>query len=72
MPADLDVLENGEPVYTQFEGWNQSTVKAENFNELPDKAKRYVDGLQSIMGIGFLMISTGPERNQTIHQGTLF
>ena len=72
MPADLDVLENGEPIYTQFEGWNQSTVKAENFSELPDNAKRYVDGLQGILKIGFLMISTGPERNQTIHQGTLF
>jgi len=72
MPADLDILENGEPVYTQFEGWNQSTVEAEKFDQLPDKAKRYIDGLQSILGVGFLMISTGPERNQTIRQGTLF
>ena len=72
MPADLDILENGEPVYTQFEGWNQSTVKAEKFDQLPDNAKHYIDGLQNILGIGFLMISTGPERNQTIHQGTLF
>ena len=72
MPADLDILENGEPVYTQFEGWNQSTVEAEKFDQLPDKAKRYIDGLQSILGVGFLMISIGPERNQTIRQGTLF
>jgi len=28
--------------------------------------------LQNILGIGFLMISTGPERNQTIRQGALF
>ncbi len=72
MPADLEVLENGEPIYTQFEGWNQSTVKAKNFDGLPDEAKRYVDGLQNILGVGFLIISTGPERNQTIHQDTLF
>ena len=72
MPADLDILENGEPVYTEFGGWNQSTVKAEKFDQLPDNAKQYIDGLQNILGIGFLMISTGPERNQTIRQGTLF
>ena len=72
MPADLDILENGEPVYTDFEGWNQSTVEAENFDQLPDKAKFYIDGLQNILGVGFLMISTGPARNQTIRQGTLF
>ncbi|MCL0045572.1 adenylosuccinate synthase [Nitrospinaceae bacterium] len=72
MPADLDILENGEPVYTEFGGWNQSTVKAEKFDQLPDNAKHYIDGLQNILGIGFLMISTGPERKQTIHQGTLF
>ena len=72
MPADLDILENGEPVYTDFEGWNQSTVEAEKFDQLPDKAKFYIDGLQNILGVGFLMISTGPARNQTIRQGTLF
>jgi adenylosuccinate synthase len=72
MPADLDILENGEPIYTQFEGWNQSTVKVEKFDQLPDNAKQYIDGLQNILGVGFLMISTGPERNQTIRQGTLF
>ena len=72
MPADLDVLENGEPVYTEFEGWSQSTTEAKSFDQLPDKAKRYIDGLQKILGVGFLMISTGPERNQTIRQGALF
>ena len=72
MPADLDVLENGEPVYTEFEGWNQSTVEAESFDQLPDNAKRYIDGLQTMLGVGFLMISIGPERKETIRQGHLF
>jgi len=72
MPADLDVLENGEPVYTEFEGWNQSTVEAESFDQLPDNARRYIDGLQNMLGAEFFMISTGPERKETIRQGTLF
>ena len=72
MPADLDILENGEPVYTEFEGWSQSTTEAKSFDQLPDKAKRYIDGLQKILGAEFFMISTGPERKETIRQGTLF
>jgi adenylosuccinate synthase len=72
MPADLDVLENGEPVYTEFAGWNQSTVGVESFDQLPDNAKRYIDALEKMLGAGFLMISTGPGRTETIHQGTLF
>jgi len=72
MPADLDILEKGEPVYTEFPGWNQSTVDAESFDQLPDNAKRYIDVLQTMLGIGFLMISTGPERKETIRQGNLF
>jgi adenylosuccinate synthase len=72
MPADLDILENGEPVYTEFAGWNQSTVGAESFDQLPDNAKRYIDALGKILGVGFLMISTGPGREETIHQGALF
>ena len=72
MPADLEILENGEPVYTEFSGWNQSTVDAESFDQLPDNAKRYIDGLQTMLGVGFLMISIGPERKETIRQGHLF
>ena len=72
MPADLDILKNGKPVYAEFAGWNQSTVNVESFDQLPDNAKRYIEGLQTMLGAGFFMISTGPERKETIHQGTLF
>ncbi|MCH8157245.1 MAG: adenylosuccinate synthase [Nitrospinae bacterium] len=72
MPADLEVLENCEPVYTEFKGWNQSTVGIGQFDQLPDNAKRYIDALQELLGTGFLMISTGPERNQTMRLGELF
>ncbi len=72
MPADLNVLENCEPVYTEFQGWNQSTVGIESFDQLPENAKRYIDALENLLGAGFLMISTGPERCQTIRLGDLF
>jgi len=47
-------------------------VGVESFDQLPDNAKRYIDALGKMLGAGFLMISTGPGRTETIHQGTLF
>ncbi len=49
-----------------------STSGKRRFEELPDNAKRYVDGLQKLLGVEMLMISTGPGREHTITQGALF
>ena len=59
-------------MYTEFQGWDQSTVGIESFDQLPENAKRYIDALENLLGAGFLMISTGPERCQTIRLGDLF
>ncbi len=72
MPADLRVLENCEPVYTEFTGWMKSTVGIQSYDQLPDNAKRYIEGLSRLLDVPFLMISTGPERGHTIRQGRLF
>lgn len=72
VPACPRILEQCEPVYTEFAGWKQSTSGKRRFEELPDNAKRYVDGLQKLLGVEMLMISTGPGREHTITQGALF
>jgi len=72
MPADLEALENCTPVYTEFEGWMESTEGINNFESLPDKAKSYIKGLKKIIGADFMMVSTGPEREQTICKEGLF
>jgi adenylosuccinate synthase len=72
MPADLSCLENCEPVYTEHEGWMENTVGVTSYDELPKKAKNYIESLGALLGTKFLMISTGPERNYTIHNGKLF
>ncbi len=72
MPANLDCLQNGEPVYTEFLGWQANTLGIESFEKLPDNARRYIDGLSSMLKVPFLMVSTGPERKHTICQGELF
>jgi adenylosuccinate synthase len=72
MPADIDVLENCEPVYTEFPGWMQNTVGLQSYDALPDNAKRYVEGLEKLSGAGILMVSTGPDRDHTIRLKDLY
>ena len=72
MPADLDCLQHCEPVYTEFEGWQTNTVGITSYDELPEKARQYIESLGRLLETKFLMISTGPERNYTIHNGKLF
>lgn len=72
MPANIHVLENCKPVYTEFKGWMQSTAGITSFNKMPDNAKRYIDGLRNLLEVDFMMISTGPERDQTIRLKGMF
>ena len=72
MPADLNCLQNCEPVYTEYEGWMESTVGITSRDKLPEKAKYYIESLSQLLKTPFLMISTGPGRTQTIHLGKLF
>ena len=72
MPANMEVLEHVEPVYTEYPGWKQSTSGVTSFDDLPENARRYIDALQEHLGVPFLLISTGPDRDHTILQGELF
>lgn len=72
MPSNLEVLENCEPVYNEYPGWKQKTTGIDSYEKLPDNAKRYIESLQEILGVEFLMISTGPDRTHTIKLGDVF
>ena len=72
MPADPEILENCEPVYTEFDGWSESTVGIQEYDRLPDNARRYIDQLSMLLETPFMIISTGPDREQTILLGSLF
>ena len=66
------VLQNCEPVYTEYPGWKAKTSGIQSHDQLPDNAKRYIDGLEKHLGVGFVLISTGADRADTIWQGGLF
>jgi adenylosuccinate synthase len=64
--TDLKILENCDPVYEEFPGWEEDISEIKKYGELPENAKRYVKKIESLLGIPACIVSVGPERNQTI------
>ncbi|NPV29475.1 MAG: adenylosuccinate synthase [Firmicutes bacterium] len=65
-PASLRVLQECEPVYEVFEGWQQDTSRARREEELPPAARRFLDRIAVLTGIPVVMVSVGPDREQTV------
>ncbi len=66
LPTEVTDLAACEPIYEDLPGWQQSTVGAESFDKLPKNAQQYLMRIQELAGIPLDMISTGPDRVQTI------
>jgi adenylosuccinate synthase len=65
-PSELETLENLKVRYRGMPGWLQPTFGLTEFSELPQKARDYLDFLSDQVGVKIAMVSTGPERHQTI------
>jgi adenylosuccinate synthase len=65
-PLDSDSWDRLEPVYRSFPGWQESSRGATSLEQLPDKARSYLDELAVLVGAPVHMVSTGPERNESI------
>lgn len=70
---DVDILPRGaadvarcEPVYETFAGWRESTVGITQWSALPASAQAYLMRVQEVAGVPLDMVSTGPERGETI------
>lgn len=66
VPADVRGLESIEPILKPLKGWNAPTENVRTFDELPAAAKDYLRFLEDESGARIGMISTGPDRDQTI------
>jgi len=66
LPGDLSVVERSEPVYETMPGWSESSVGARDFADLPKPAQRYIERLSELAGCEIGIVSTGPDRSQTI------
>ncbi len=65
-PAVSHDLRQIKPIYNVLPGWKTSTVGLTSYAELPENAKAYVQFLSQEIGVEIGLISTGPERGQTI------
>ena len=66
LPIETETFAECKPVYEEFEGWKQSTSTIRNFNDLPANAQKYLLRLEELAGVPIDIISTGPDRKDTI------
>src|SRR5258705_4417054 len=65
-PAVAADLTNAKPIYDTLPGWKTSTVGITRLSDLPANARAYVEFLSNQIGVEIGLVSTGPERTQTI------
>ena len=65
-PTGAEALAICEPVYEEHPGWKESTVGVKSFDKLPKNAQSYMRRLEELVGAPIALISTGPEREETI------
>ncbi len=66
IPADMRGFEAIEPIYTTLKGWHASTEGITEFDKLPKLAQDYLHFLEKESGAKIGMVSTGPDRDQTM------
>jgi adenylosuccinate synthase len=66
IPYGANVLADCQPVYETLPGWKVTTSRTTNFDELPPAAKAYIRRVEELCGAPVALISTGPDRAETI------
>ena len=66
LPYGADAVERCQPIYEEFPGWSESTLGVRSWDELPAPARRYLERLAEVLGVPIDLVSTGPDRDQTI------
>ncbi len=65
-PVGADRFAESEPEFIEMPGWQQSTVGIQTYEELPQEARDYLTKIEDLTGIPIDIISTGPDRAETI------
>ncbi len=66
LPVDPDAYARCEPIYETLPGWSESSYGVKTYDQLPLNARNYLKRIEELVGIPIAIISTGPERNETI------
>jgi adenylosuccinate synthase len=65
-PLFADAFAEVEPIYEECPGWTESTIGITDYAKLPSAARSYLERLQELVGVPIDIVSTGPDREQTI------
>lgn len=65
-PTDADSYDGLEPVYVDVPGWQESTLGVKTLEGLPENARAYIAKVEELVGAPIDIISTGPDRHETI------
>jgi adenylosuccinate synthase len=65
-PLGADAIEQCKPVYEELPGWTDSTVGIRDYDALPANARAYLKRLEEVVNVPVDIVSTGPERDETI------
>ena len=66
LPTSESAQARIEPIYETMEGWQDSTAGARTWNDLPAQAVKYVRHVEELIGAPVALLSTSPEREDTI------
>jgi len=66
LPSGAEAVAECKPVYEEVPGWDQSTFGVKSFDDLPQNARAYLRRIEHLAGVPIAMVSTGPERDETI------
>ncbi len=66
MLSDIEVLEQCTPQYISMPGWRQTTIGVKKYDQLPKKARAYIEKVSRLCGVKPSIISTGARRDETI------
>ena len=66
LPSGAHAVAKAEARFEELQGWSDSTVGITEFDKLPKNAQRYLERLAEVCGVPIALVSTGPDRNETI------
>jgi adenylosuccinate synthase len=66
LPYGAAAVARAKPILEELPGWTESTVGVTQFDKLPLNAQRYLTRMSEVCGVPIDMVSTGPDRNETI------
>ena len=71
-PMTMAEVSRAEPVYESMPGWDEDLTEARQIEDLPDRARRYIERIEALVEVQAAFISVGPGRDETIMCTDLF